>query len=211
MEVLLEVVAEREVEEGRLEGGQLHRRGEPALDDREIGRRVVAEEVRHERPHLDLRARGAARRRRAAARHQDHPGVRDLGGDQREGLGALPEQASPDPGTAHRDQDHPLVVAEAQLAAERGACRDSPRVEVVGVAGEAEVLARPLPHVRQVGPELAVEHVLLVADHDGEVAHVRVEAQVVDVLGVLLPARLNSADAGSSRMGSMPMKSVRNA
>jgi hypothetical protein len=32
-----------------------------------------------------------------------------------------------------------------------------------------------------------VEHILLVADQDGQVAHVRVHAQVVDVLGVLLP------------------------
>ena len=49
------------------------------------------------------------------------------------------------------------------------------------------MLARPLPHVRQVRPELAVEDVVFIADHDGQVAHVGVQAQVVDVLGVLVP------------------------
>src|ERR1700722_18949743 len=36
MEVLLEVAGEREVQEGPPAGGQLHRRGQPALDDREV-------------------------------------------------------------------------------------------------------------------------------------------------------------------------------
>src|SRR4029077_3829033 len=53
VELLLEVVAEREVEERGAERGQLHGGGEPALDDREIGGRVVLEEVRHELAHLD--------------------------------------------------------------------------------------------------------------------------------------------------------------
>src|SRR5215470_5009324 len=52
-ELLLEVIPEREVEEWRAERGQLHRRREPALHDGEIGRGVVAEEMRHERAHLE--------------------------------------------------------------------------------------------------------------------------------------------------------------
>ena len=50
MEVLLEVVAEREVEERPAVRGQLHRRRQAALDDREVARREVAVEL------VDVRA-----------------------------------------------------------------------------------------------------------------------------------------------------------
>ena len=107
---------------------------------------------------------------------------------RRERLRALAEQAPPDAGSPDRGQDHALVVPVAELRPQGRAVAQGPRVEVEGVAGEAEVLPGPLPHVRQVRAELAIEDVVLVADEDRQVAHVGMEAQVVDVLGVLLPA-----------------------
>src|SRR2546430_6192493 len=51
--VLLEVVPQREVEERPTAGGQLHRRGETALHDREITSRKVPVEVVHVGNHLE--------------------------------------------------------------------------------------------------------------------------------------------------------------
>ena len=119
---------------------------------------------------------------------QDQARLRDLGGDQGEGLRALAEQAPPDPRSPDGGQDHALVGPVAELRPQGGAVAQGAGIEVEGVAGEAEVLPRPLPHVREIGAELAIEHVLLVADQDRQVAHVGMEAQVVDVLRVLLPA-----------------------
>ena len=45
VQVLLKVVAERKDEERPLVGGQLHRRRQPALDDRQVAGREVAVEV----------------------------------------------------------------------------------------------------------------------------------------------------------------------
>src|SRR5262245_17708103 len=92
VEVLLEVVAKRKVEEGRLEGGQLHGRGEAALHDGEMRGGVVAEEVGDEGLHDQLRAAGELARRQAGPRDEDHPRVGQPGGHEGKGLGALDEQ-----------------------------------------------------------------------------------------------------------------------
>src|SRR5678815_2459722 len=55
VEVLLEMIAQREVEERRLEGRQLHRGGEATLHDGEMGGGVMAEQMRHVRAHVDAR------------------------------------------------------------------------------------------------------------------------------------------------------------
>ena len=68
--VLLEVVAQREVEERPLAGGQLHRGGQAALDHREVARREVAVEVVHVGD--DLEALGLRQRLRVDARAGDH-------------------------------------------------------------------------------------------------------------------------------------------
>ena len=51
--VLLEVVAQREVQERPAGRGQLHRRRQAALDDRQVARREVPVQIRDEGPHLD--------------------------------------------------------------------------------------------------------------------------------------------------------------
>ena len=130
---------------------------------------------------------GSAAGVHARPRHEQHPGVGDPVGDQGERRRALDEQAPPHARAARGHQDDALVRAVAELAPERGLVGIGAGVEVVRVPGEPEVLARPLPHVRQVRPELAVDHVLLVADHDRQVADVGVKPQVIDVLRVLLP------------------------
>ena len=110
------------------------------------------------------------------------------GRDQLERPGALLEQVPSHLGPADGHENHPLVVPVAELVAKGLAVTEGRRVEVERVAGEPEVLPRPRAHVREIGPELAIEHVGLVADHDRQIAHVGMVAQVVDVLGVLLPA-----------------------
>jgi len=51
------VVAEREIQERAASGRELHRRRQAALDDRQVARREVAVELRHEGPNLDARRR----------------------------------------------------------------------------------------------------------------------------------------------------------
>src|SRR5690349_4878814 len=188
VQLLLEVVAQREVEEGRAESGQLHRGGEPALDDREVGGRVMREEVGYVVAHLDAGAPRRLHLGEARTAHQDQPRLRDLGRDQGEGLRALAEEAAPDPRPADGGQDHALVGPVAELGAQGRPLGEGAGIEVEGVARETEVLAGPLPHVGEVGAELAVQHVFFVADQDRQVPHVGMPAQVVDVLRVLLPA-----------------------
>jgi hypothetical protein len=51
--VLLEVVAQREVQERPPRRGQLHRRGQSALDDGEVAHREVLVQLRHVAADLD--------------------------------------------------------------------------------------------------------------------------------------------------------------
>ena len=53
VDVLLEVVAQRNVEERHAGRGELHRRGQPALDDGDIGRGHAQVEVGHEAAQVD--------------------------------------------------------------------------------------------------------------------------------------------------------------
>src|SRR5439155_26499752 len=117
-ELLLEMVAQREVEEGGLEGGQLHGGGEPALDDGEIGRRMVLEELGHEGTDVDLRVLGQLARIEARPGHEDHARLGNLAGDEREGLRAFLEQPASHPRAAHGTEDHAPTVTIAELPLE---------------------------------------------------------------------------------------------
>ena len=108
-------------------------------------------------------------------------------GDERERARAAIDQRASDARTADRHEHDALVVAVAGVAAQRRALGERRRIEVVRVADEAEALARPLPHVRQVLAERAIEHVLGIADHQRQIADVGVMREVIDVLRVLLP------------------------
>src|SRR5262245_745523 len=61
VELLLEVMAQRKVEERRPERGQLHGRGKAALNDREIDGGVMLEEIRHEGARRDARCPSGVR------------------------------------------------------------------------------------------------------------------------------------------------------
>ena len=97
VQLLLEVVAQGKVEERGAKGRQLHGGGEPALDDGEIDGGVMLEEIRHEGAHLDPGTPGRLHLGEARASDQDQPSLRNLGGDQGEGLRALAKQAPPHP------------------------------------------------------------------------------------------------------------------
>src|SRR5207248_6565233 len=62
VEVLLEVMLQREIEKRPAARGQLHRGGQPTLDDREVARHKVAVEIVHVRPDLEpVRVAGSIR------------------------------------------------------------------------------------------------------------------------------------------------------
>jgi hypothetical protein len=78
VEVLLEVVAQWEVQERAAVGGQLHRRREPTLDDGEVAGREMTVEVVHVGPQfqsLDVRQRRWVDPR---ASDDDHPRLGSL-------------------------------------------------------------------------------------------------------------------------------------
>src|SRR5207249_40158 len=73
VEVLLEVVPEREVEERALGGGQLHGGGQPALDDGQVaGAQMLVEPV-DVAAQLEAGSLGEGRRVDAGAGDHDHP------------------------------------------------------------------------------------------------------------------------------------------
>ena len=103
VEVLLEVVAEREVEERPPVGGQLHRGRQPALDDREVAGGQVAVEVVDVGAHLEpVGVLGERGRVDARPGDDDHP---QLGHELlrlREGVDDAPEQVAADPRSRRR-------------------------------------------------------------------------------------------------------------
>ena len=153
MEVLLEVVTQREVEERSPVRRQLHRRRQPSLHDREVARGEVAVQLVDVR--ADLEAVGLGERRRVDARpgDDDHAEARHalLGLGERRDHTA--EQVDADARAAHRDDAHLLVGPVAELARRRCAVRELLRIEAGDVAGEVVVRLGPVADQRQVGAE----------------------------------------------------------
>ena len=118
VEVLLEVVAQREVEERPPGGRELHRRRQAALDDGEVAGGEVPVQVRHERPDLDARRRLEGRRVDPRPGHHDHPQAVDPPGGLRRGSDHAPQQRLADARPADGHDAHPLVGPVAELAAE---------------------------------------------------------------------------------------------
>ena len=149
VEVLLEVMGEREVDERPLGGGELHRRREPALHDGEVADGEVAIQPIDVAVHLETgrvvggsRGRSAGRRRRSCA----GPGTvrRAIGvrGDRHL------EQVAADARTADGDHADLFVVAIAELGAPLCDLIRSRRHESGDVAGEVEVRFGPLADAR---------------------------------------------------------------
>jgi hypothetical protein len=171
--VLLEVPAQREVEERAAGCGQLHRGGEPAVADSEVAGRQMPVQLVHVAARLGALAARQRARVDARARDEDHAQARNapLGFGER-GRGAL-EQVDPRDGTAGRDDADLLVVAVGELGAQARAVGGLGGVESSDVAGEPEMLARPVGDRRQTGPEALGDQVLGVADEDRSVAQPR--------------------------------------
>ena len=70
MEVLLEMVSQREIDERRAGGGKLHAGGEPALDQRQITGCKMPVKIGDKGPHLN--ALRCIQRSRIDARPSDH-------------------------------------------------------------------------------------------------------------------------------------------
>ena len=133
MEVLLEVVAEGEVEEGALVCGQLHRGCEAALDDGEVAGGEVAVEVVHVGAHFEAVVLGQAFGVDAGAGDDDHPEVGHALFRFGEGVDDAAEEVGADAGAADGDDADLFVV----LVAELGAVAERARVEAGDVAGES--------------------------------------------------------------------------
>ena len=115
MEVLLEVVAQREVEERPPVGGQLHRRGQPALDHREVAGGELPVEVGHVRADLEPGLRGQRRRVDARTRRRRSSAASGRAPCARERLDHAAQQRAADARAADRDEAHLLPGAPAEL------------------------------------------------------------------------------------------------
>ena len=161
MDALLEVALERERDERPAGRHELHARGEPALDERDVARRQHAVEVGHVAADFDPGGRGQPLAVDARAGDREHPQAgHALGG----GLVAGDEpsqQPRADRGAADRDHaQRPVAVA---LGRRRG---------VAGhLAAELEMRLDPLADRRQPRAERARDDVLRVADEQRAVAH----------------------------------------
>ena len=183
--LLLEVVAERDVQERPTRRGELHRGAQPALDHGHVARGVVQVEVGQEAVHLH--ARGRAQRARVDARAGDdhHPEAGDAAPCLVVRRDHAPQQVVADARTAHADHADDLAVGVPEPVPQRLAVgRVGPLPH--DVPGEVEVLFGPRPGRRQVRPQRQVDHVGRVADEHRPVAQRGVPRHVLDHLGVVV-------------------------
>ncbi len=89
-------------------------------------------------------------------------------------------------GAADRDDANLLGRPVPELGAQLLAVGEGGRVEARDVAGEVEVLLRPVADEGEVGPEGVGDHVVGVADVEGAIAHPREAGDVLDHLGVVV-------------------------
>jgi hypothetical protein len=144
VEVLLEVVAEREVQERPPVRRQLHRRGQSALDDGEVAGGEMPVELVHVRAYLEPVVCGQGARVDPRPGDDYHP----QRWDPRLGLGEggyhASEQVAADTGAPDGDDAHLLVLVVAELAAERCAVGELGGVKAGDIASEGVVLLGPL-------------------------------------------------------------------
>ena len=79
-----------------------------------------------------------------------------------------------------------LVGAEAQARAQRLAIGERGGIERQDVAGEVEVLARPVADARQAGTELGLDHVVRAAHEQRGIADAWQTRDLLDHLGVVV-------------------------
>ena len=186
VEVLLEVVAKREVEERAPVRRQLHRSGQTALDDGEVAGGKVPVQLVHVGAHLEPLVRRERRRVDARTCDDDHPQRGDELLRLREGSDHAPQEVGADARAADGDDADLLVLAIAELVPERGPVGELGGIETRDVAREAVVLLGPLADLRQVRSEPLGHDVLWVADEDGLIAQAREARDVLDHLLVVV-------------------------
>ena len=182
--LLLEVVGEREVEEGPPRGHELHRRGQPALHHGDVARRQLAVQLGHVAADLHARRHGHRGRVDPRPAHHHHPQLGDLLLGVRERVGDAAQQRPADPRPADGHHAHALVGPVAQPLAQ--GLPVGHRRRTGDVTREREVRGRPLPHAGQARPERVLDEVVGVADEDRPVAHPRVAGDLLDHLGVVV-------------------------
>src|SRR5262249_38721147 len=186
VEVLLEVVPEREVEERALGGGQLHGGGQPALDDGEVADAQMLVEPVDVAAQLKAGSLGEGRRVDAGAGHHDHPQLRHALVGQRVGGDDLVDEGLADAAAADGDHADQFVVAVPQLGAEQRQLVGPRWGEASDVARVGEMLRGPVPDGRQVAAEGVRHDVVVASDEDGPVPYPRVAVDVLDHLGVVV-------------------------
>ena len=129
VEVLLEVVLQRHVDERPPVGGELHARREPALHDRQIARREVTVEVGHVAVVLHAVARGNERgsRRGPTTTTNRSAGTSRAGGGHR--FDHSPDEVAADTRPADGDHAHQFVGVVPEFGAQRVAVDEVGRVE----------------------------------------------------------------------------------
>ena len=137
--VLLEVVAQRHVEEGPSRRGQLHAGREPALHHGHVARRELPPEVGHEAEHRGTAAPGQRARVDPRPGHDDEAQVGPGPAGRGHRVEHPPQQVAPDGGAAHGHDAHGLVVAPAQGLPQAGALLLVRWREPADVAGEVEL------------------------------------------------------------------------
>ena len=153
VEVLLEVVAQRHVQERPPAGGQLHRGGQPALHDGQVARGQVPVQVGHVAAHLEARRPAASERPGRSAARSPRPSAAPGPGAVAAGYAPRPRGAAgaaptPEPPTAH----HADLLVRAGSRARRAAPSRSATAagsKPDDVAGELEVLLGPVADGRQ--------------------------------------------------------------
>lgn len=128
VELLLEVLIEGEVNERPPQRRELQRGGAAALHHGQVAGGEVLVQPVHVAEHPGAR-RGLDRGRvHPRAAHQHEPGVRDPGADQRDRVGAQPQQGRPHASGAN-GADHQRLPAVPQPVAQRRPVRQIRRIE----------------------------------------------------------------------------------
>ena len=189
MEVLLEVMAERHVDERPLAGGELHRGGQAALHHGQVARGQVPVQVVYVATHLEpVPPARQGQRLRIDPRPGDHdhsqPGNQPPRGRERGRRAA--QQGGADAGATHGDQADFLIWPVTELRADGVAVGEGSRLEAGDVTGEPVIPLHPVADGGQAVAEPIWDHVAGVADEHGAVPQRGEARDLLDHLGVVV-------------------------
>jgi hypothetical protein len=186
VESLLEVLPERQVDEGPAGGGEFHAGRQAALDHGQVAGRQVPVEMGHVSAYLDALGSRQGSGVDARASDDEHPKGGNLGRRLRVGVDQPAEQVAADAGAAHGHDTDLLVRRIAELPAQLVAVGNVPGVEPGDIAGEPVVVLHPVTDQREPVTEAVGDDIVRVADEQGQVADPRVAGNLLDHLGVVV-------------------------